>query len=148
MPAAISLTQKGLDGRFSAAPISDPAASQPSCPTLPRCAVQAKGDQPIIRFVIRITGWLTHQKSLQLIISTLNYHGPFDRRSGQLTTVQTPSRRSLRRQGWISHDLFAALPKFHSIYPIRDLIVPRGAPAARVTIRSLAVASSSNGRRE
>jgi hypothetical protein len=28
--------------------------------------------------------WLSHQKSLQLIIPTLNYHGPFDRRSEQL----------------------------------------------------------------
>jgi hypothetical protein len=28
--------------------------------------------------------WLTHQKSLQLIIPTLNYHGPLDRRSEQL----------------------------------------------------------------
>jgi len=42
-------------------------------------------------------------------------------------TVQTPSRRSLRTQGWISHDLFAALPEFHPITPSRSYRPERSA---------------------
>jgi hypothetical protein len=83
-------------------------------------------------------------KSLQLIISTLTYHGPFDRRSEQ----QYRRHRGDRSGGRVgSHTiLFAALPEFHPIYPKRNLIVPRGAPAVRVTIRSLGVTPAANGR--
>jgi hypothetical protein len=83
-------------------------------------------------------------KSLQLIIPTLNYHGPFDRRSEQLYRRHRGDR-SGGRVG--SHTIY--LPPFQNFIqytPKRNLIVPRAAPAVGGTIRSLAVASLANGR--
>jgi hypothetical protein len=126
-------------------PASGPADCSPSClPFRQLYTTNYRFRQTAVEsWTASLRSWLTKENPAA-------YHPNLELSRAFVRRSEQPYRRHRGDRGGGrvgSHDLFAALPEIHPIYPPNsNLIVPRRAPAAHVTIRSLAVASSANGR--